>query len=363
MKNKLTIMNGIMAYTAMALIVLACKEDHQNTLIWTDTSSLPETSYQNPLFEPDLADPTFIRAADGWFYAYGTENTWNEGESHVVPIIKSKNLIKWTYVADAFEKKPTWHGNGGIWAPQIVFNDTDGFYYLYYSFSAWGDANPGIGVAKSKNPEGPFEDLGKIFDSNTSGVDNSIDPFYIQIGSGRNKKSYLFWGSFRGIYGVEMSDMKTAKMNTKFQIAGSAFEAAYIYVYDGKFYFFGSAGSCCEGADSQYRVTVAKADNIKGPYLSKSGAGILNAEGTPFLKGDRNGGWVGPGHNAEIIKDDDGRYFILYHAINVNNPFLPGGATRRPLMIDEIIWQDGWPTIEGGVPSHTIKDSPRFDEK
>ena len=25
------------------------------------------TYYQNPIFEPDLADPTVIRAADGWF--------------------------------------------------------------------------------------------------------------------------------------------------------------------------------------------------------------------------------------------------------------------------------------------------------
>jgi hypothetical protein len=60
-------------------------------------------------------------------------------------------------------------------------------------------------------------------------------------------------------------------------------------------------------------------------------------EGTPFLLGDRSSGWVGPGHNAEIIRDDKGCYFILYHAIAVSKPLLPNGATRRPLMMDEIV--------------------------
>ncbi|MDR2628222.1 MAG: family 43 glycosylhydrolase, partial [Dysgonamonadaceae bacterium] len=230
-----------------------------------------------------------------------------------------------------------------------------------YSFSTWGDTNPGIGVARSERPDGPFTDTGKILDTASSGVPNSIDPFYFQTGSGQR---YLFWGSFNGIYGQEIApDMRTLT-GAKFKIAGNAFEATYIYEKDGKFWFFGSNGTCCEGADSKYHLSVAVADTIAGPYKTKDGKNILNngQEGTPFLHGDSNTGWVGPGHNAEIIRDDNGRYFILYHAIASKNPLLPnGGATRRPLMMDEIIWgNDNWPTIAGGLPSSTPRQAPYF---
>ena len=371
MKKKIIIMSGIVGMLTMVLFtVYSCREEWPKTVIWLDTSSLPDTIYQNPVFEPDLADPTFIKTSDGKFYAYGTENTWKEGEHHIVPIIMSKDLINWTYVSDAFTSstKPKWGTvNAGVWAPQIVYGE-DGVYYLYYSLSTWGDASPGIGVATATSPEGPFTDQGKVFNSTESGVANGIDPFFITVGSGRNKKNYMFWGSFRGIYCVEMTDYKTPKLATKKQIANGMFEAVYIYQYSGKFYFFGSSGSCCEGANSQYRVTVAKADAITGPYLAQNGNGILTngVEGTPFLRGDQSIGWVGPGHNGEIIQDDNGRYFILYHAINVNNPLLPGGATRRPLMLDEITWVDGWPVVNHsndnqGKPSHGMKESPYFE--
>jgi arabinan endo-1,5-alpha-L-arabinosidase len=348
----------------LCLLATACNDDKNEVLIWNDPPTAADTLYQNPLFEPDLADPSFIRASDGWFYAYGTQNDWAQGITRITPIARSKNLVKWEFVANAFETKPSWKSEGGIWAPQIVLNSLDGYYYLYYSFSLWGDANPGIGVAKSQYPYGPFEDLGKVLDSQSSGVPNSIDPFYIETGSGRNKKNYLFWGSFAGIWGIEMSnDMKTTT-GAKFKIAGNGFEGTYIYPKDGKFYFFGSSGNCCEGANSQYRLSVAVADNIKGPYKTKDGRSILNdgVEGTPFLRGDKNTGWVGPGHNGEIIQDDNGRYFILYHAIANDNPLLFNGATRRPLMMDEVIWTDGWPAIENSVPSNTKKPAPYFGE-
>jgi len=365
MKNKLLIFTITVFSIVLLATFFACNDSKEEVLIWTETS-VPDTLYQNPLFEPDLADPSFIKANDGWFYAYGTENEWESGKDRLIPIIKSKDMIKWEYVADAFETKPTWHSGGYLWAPQILFNSNDGFYYLYYSFSSWGDANPGIGIAKSQNPTGPFVDLGKVLDVQSSGVRNSIDQFYIEVGSGRNKKAYLFWGSFAGIYGVEMTDMMTPKLDTKFKIAGNSFEGSYIYEHDGYYYYFGSSGNCCEGANSLYHLTVARSTNIKGPYVSKSGASILNdgVEGTPFLYGDPNIGWVGPGHNGEIIKDDRGRYFIIYHAIKYSNPLLPNGATRRPLMMDEIIWDaDGWPTISGAVPSNTKKAAPYFESK
>ncbi len=100
---------------------------------------------------------------------------------------------------DAFEKKPAWK-QGGLWAP--TFSGMMDRYFMFYSLSIWGDSNPGIGLARSDKPEGPFTDLGKFFLSSEVGVSNSIDPCFFQ--DPVSGKLYIFWGSFRGIYGQEL---------------------------------------------------------------------------------------------------------------------------------------------------------------
>ena len=341
-------------------IASSCKTEEAAQLVWNDLPTAADTLYQNPLFEPDLADPSIVKSADGWFYAYGTENDWSVGIHRTVPIIKSKNLTNWQYVTDAFSTRPTWKTDGGIWAPDVTYVNNK--YYMYYSVSTWGDSNPGIGLAIADLPYGPFVDQGKVFDSQSIGVANSIDPFFIQTGTGRNKKSYLFWGSFQGIYGIELSADLKSGVGTKFKIAGNSFEATYIHERNGKFYLFASSGSCCEGADSQYHVSVSVASDIKGPFLDQVGNSILTngREGLLFISGSRDWGWVGPGHNAEVVTDDRGNDFFIYHAIEVKNPLLPSGATRRPLMMDKIKWINDWPTIDGGKPSYTLQPVPYF---
>ncbi|MDP4240151.1 MAG: family 43 glycosylhydrolase [Bacteroidota bacterium] len=358
-------MKKIPAYMIITVILAlllntSCTTLKEDTLIWNDPPTAADTLYQNPVFEPDLADPTIVRAPDGMFYAYGTENEWTLGIERVVPIVKSKNLVNWEYVTDAFPNRPIWKTAGGIWAPDVHFINSK--YYMYYAISTWGDSNPGIGLAISDLPYGPFVDQGKVFDSNSIGVGNSIDPCFIQIGSGRLKHNYLFWGSFKGIYGIELSaDLKTP-VGTKFQIANSNFEAAHIEFKNNKYYFFGSLGNCCEGLDSKYHVAVAVATDIHGPYLDILGNDIngVGQEGTLFLSGDKSIGWVGPGHNAGLVTDDNGNDYFIYHAIDITKPLLPNGATRRPLLIDRIKWVNGWPQIHNGVPSNTLQPMPYF---
>ena len=342
------------------LLFMVCSISMMAQLKQIEKVTTTQEVYQNPIFEPDFADPTVLRAADGWFYGYGTENTWTDGVHHIVPIIKSKNLVQWHFVADAFTARPAWKSEGGIWAPDVSF--VNGKYYMFYSISTWGDKNPGIGVAIATQPDGNFIDLGKIFDSQSIGVANSIDPFLFQTSVGAQLKSYLFWGSFYGIYGIEMAADLKSTTGTKFKIAGNAFEAPYIYEKEGKFIFFGSIGSCCDGANSQYRVGTAMATDIKGPYYDKNGAAIINDGqlGRSFLTGNKELSWVGPGHNSKIVTDDAGTDFFLYHAVDVNKPTLPGGATRRPLMMDKINWVNGWPSISNGFPSNTPQTTPQI---
>lgn len=379
MKKKLVYSTAVGALAVAMGVMVACdSEFKQETIVFDDPAYAPDTTYINPVFKPVLADPTVVRAGNGTFYAYGTEDTWDTGVHHTVAILTSKDLVNWTCIGDAFDSdtKPSWGtANAGVWAPQVLFG-TDGLYYMYYSLSTWGDPNPGIGVATATTPEGPFEDKGMILRSNEIGVGNSIDPFFIKTGSGRNEKIYLFWGSFQGIYCIQMQNYTTIKAGAQpIQIANNLYEATYIYQKGDYYYFFGSMGSCCDGADSQYRVKVARSTNITGPYVNESGQAITTngVEGKAFLTGNRDLGFVGPGHNAEIFTDDEGHDFILYHAVDIvsgegDGTLAPGStATRRPLMLDEVTWVDGWPVINAGTdmegyPSTSPKNSPYFKD-
>ena len=258
-----------------------------------DPEDQPKNVYHNPVINYSLPDPSVIRGEDDYFYLYATENIRN------LPIHRSKNLVDWEYVGTAFtnDTRPDFEPKGGLWAPDI--NKIGDKYVLYYSMSVWGgEWTCGIGCAIADKPEGPFKDHGKMFRSNEINVQNSIDPFYIEDGG----KKYLFWGSFRGIYGIELSDdglsiKKGAKLR---QVAGTAYEGTYIHKKDGYYYFFASIGTCCEGLKSTYTTVVGRSKKLFGPYVDKSGKKMLDNHHEVLIH--KNDAFVGTGHNSEISR-------------------------------------------------------------
>ena len=294
-------------------------------------------TYQNPVINKSLPDPTVIKAKDGFFYLYATENTKN------VPIYKSKDLIDWKFSGTAFtdETRPSFEPKGGIWAPDI--NYINGKYVLYYSMSVWGgEWTCGIGVAVADRPEGPFIDKGKLFRSNEIGVQNSIDQFYME----HQGRKYLFWGSFRGIYAIELSaDGLSIKSDAeKKQVAGTAFEGTYIHKRGKYYYLFASVGSCCEGVKSTYKLVVGRSTSLFGQYVDKNGKPMMqNGYEVVINYNDR---FVGNGHNSEIVQDKKGKDWLFYHGVDKQNP------KGRILLLDQLQWdKEGWPFVQSGSPS------------
>lgn len=308
-----------------------------------------QTQYSNPVINESLPDPTVIKADDGYFYLYATENIKN------VPIFRSRDLVNWRYMGTAFtnQTRPQMVPDGRVWAPDI--NLIDSKYVMYYSKSTWGgEWECGIGVATANHPTGPFTDVGKLFISSEIGVQNSIDPFFIEEEDGRK---FLFWGSFRGIYAIQLSDDGLSVMPgaEKVQIAGTLTEGTYIYKRNGYYYLFGSAGTCCDGLNSTYRVMVARSENLMGPYVNRGGKPALDNNFTLLLQ--KSNKVVGPGHNSEIVTDDAGQYWMLYHGFDAADP--DGG---RKVYLDQITWDnDGWPQVRNRIPS-AIANAPLFGE-
>jgi len=302
--------------------------------------------FSNPIIDTDAPDPSVIKADDGMFYLFSTSNR----------IFISADMVQWTRIQDCFtpEGKPTFvPGVRNIWAPDI--NKIGKQYVLYFALSKWGGIDScGIGVATSKNIEGPYSCIngnGKLFRSFEIGVRNSIDPFYIKESS----KNYLIWGSFHGIYAIQLTkDGLSLMRNSKpVKIAGNAYEGSYIYKHKGYYYYFGSIGSCCAGAKSTYTTVVARSKKLLGPYVDKKGQSLLENHHEVLIHS--NSKWAGTGHNGELIKDKKGRTWMPYHAYNIKH-----AKKGRMVLLDQIKWdKDGWPYVDNAEPAET-SEKPVF---
>lgn len=297
---------------------------------------MAENTYTNPVVDYSLPDPSVIKGDDGYYYLYATEDIRN------LPIHRSKDLMNWELVGTAFtdETRPDFEPKGGLWAPDI--NKIGDKYVLYYSMSVWGgEWTCGIGCAVADTPAGKFKDCGMMFRSNGINVQNSIDPFYIEDGG----KKYLFWGSFHGIYGIELSDdgLKVKEGAKPVQVAGDAYEGTYIHKRDGYYYLFASIGRCCEGIKSTYTTVVGRSDKLFGPYLDKQGRSMSDNHHEVLIQ--KNESFVGTGHNSEIVTDKAGDDWMFYHAVKVSDP------DGRVLMLDKIVWEEDWPSVKTNSPS------------
>lgn len=325
----------------------------------------------------NAADPDCIKGEDGFFYLYTTQNFCHRGEEGYgydrCPIYRSRNLSDWEYVGSVFEDsdfdESQWDRDYGIWAP-CVYKVGD-MYNCYYAvgYSSGARDSTGIGVAQAPTPAGPWTHYGKILDSGQIGVENSIDPFVMEVDS----SIYLFFGSFLGIYAVELTidgislmDGESANQHLievsppsgSFDLERN-FEATFILPKDGKYYIFGSKGTCCSGTSSTYYVVSGVSDSPFGPYCASDGKEISSSDS---LGGDLvlapSAEVMGVGHNS-VVRDDAGDYWIVYHGYDLDGPY-PG---ERTIFADKLLFssQTGMPYVEDLKASDKVEmDGPRL---
>ena len=362
--------------------LFSCGDTTSNNSV--QPSSLPITEvrvsynnqYSNPTYplannekkETYMADPFVVRDDDGTYYMYCTQTEvytpnllFKRG-----PTFKSTNMIDWTYVSDVFaDYVPTWGESGaGVWAPTVIkIGDTWNF---YYSLSIANDPNPGIGVATSQTPYGPWTHYGKLFNSNEIGVTNSIDPFVFVD----DDNVYMAFGSYGGLIslveltndGLELKNGLEYQKENKVALAGfevfdmTNYEGTFIFKKDGWYYLLLSTGSCCNGINSTYKVVVSRSRNVKGPYLDSQGRDMFKPNrGDPVVVPSLSGA-MGTGHCA-VINDDNDNLWMLYHGYNTKGK----NPSYRVLYLDQLIFDNetNMPCVENKKASNEeIKDGP-----
>lgn len=298
-------------------------------------------------------DPVLIREGNT-YYMFST--------GPGIAVWSSKNLKEWKRLGRVFEESPLWvtrvaeSFNGHFWAPDISYQD--GMYYLYYTVSAFGKNTSAIGLATNKalDPESPdfkWEDQGIVVQS-VPGRDlwNAIDP---NLAFDDEGTPWLTYGSYwNGMKLVRLADdLKTvqngpedwytiARRERSFQTddrkAGdAAIEAPFIFKKNGYYYLFVSFDHCCRGVNSTYKVAVGRSEDIKGPYLDKSGTDMFHGGGTIVVQG--NADWHGVGHNS--VYTFDGVDYIAFHGYDASD------EGKAKLVIRSLYWDDkGWPVVD-----------------
>ena len=331
--------------------------------------------YSNPIYplvngerkRTYQADPYIVRDDDGMYYMYCTQT---EVYSPTIafkrgPVWKSVDMQSWEYVSDVFANYvPDWGTSGaGVWAPTVVkVNDR---WNYYYSLSVGSDTNPGIGVATSPTPYGPWTHYGKLFNSNEIGVTNSIDPHVFVDG----ENLYMVFGSYGGLItliqltsdGLALEGGLDYQKQNKVALGGyevydmNNYEASLIIKKDGWYYLLLSTGTCLSGNNSTYRVVCARSKDLKGPYLDSKGRNMFGPNRGDTVVAPSTSGAMGVGHCA-VATDDAGEYWLLYHGYDTTN-----NSGYRVLYLDKLIWDDttGMPRVENNKASnHQTRPGP-----
>ena len=327
-------------------------------------------TYVNPVLDANFADPTVVRASDGDYYAYATQGTRANRKLNL-QVARSNDLVTWTHLGDALPIKPRWaRTTNSFWAPHV--SEHGGTFYLYYS--AEPDPPAGekkakglcLAVATAKNPRGPFVDKGEPLLCGESFV--NIDP--MAFDDPATGKRLLYWGSgFQPIKvqelaadrtsfaaGSQPTDLIFPVKTGDARIYQRLIEGAWVTSRDGWYYLFYSGDNCC-GEKAHYAVMIARSRSATGPFETYAAA--QGTEQSVILR--RNARWNAPGHNS-VIRDAAGQDWIFYHAIdtrkNSTNP-QDGVNSRRVMLVDKIVYRDGWAHVESGVPSTGSRPRPR----
>ena len=319
------------------------------------TAPLPQSRFTNPVLDTDFPDPTVIQAGDGAFYAYATQ-----GGDPVrnIQVARSPDMVTWQIVGDALPVKPSWASRTqDFWAPDV--HHAGGRYYLYYSAkpdAALTDQSRGLclAVATAARPEGPFTDKGEPLLCGEGFV--NIDPFAFDDPA--TGKKLLYWGS--GFGPIKVQELSDDRLSFK---AGSKpidlvpviktedaaeyqrlVEGAWVVRRNGWYYLFYSGDNCC-GPKAHYAVMVARSRSATGPFEIRPRPLYLVVEA--------NERWNAVGHNS-VIRDAAGTNWIYYHGVDRQRPRskpTDDVNTRRVMLMDRLMWRDGWPEVAGKGPS------------
>ncbi len=255
----------------------------------------------NPVIPGWYADPE-AHVFEGKYWLFPTYSA-PYNQQLFLDAFSSVDLVTWTKHARIIDTASVKWARRAMWAPSIVKKGD--WYYLFFGANDIqnDEQHGGIGVARSRRPEGPFTDyLGKpLIDRFHNGA-QPIDQFVFQDA---DSSYYIVYGGWR--------HCNIAKLNADFtgfvpfadgqifkEITPKGYvEGAFMLRKDNKYYFMWSEGGWT-GPD--YAVAYAVGNTPFGPFERVST--ILRQDSTVA---------TGAGHHSVFQSPTSQQWYIAYH--------------------------------------------------
>jgi beta-xylosidase len=302
-----------------------------------------------PVFRDNFPDPHIVEH-QGEFIAYATNAGIN------LPMLTSRDLIRWTWVSGADGKRrdgmpelAPWVKEGFTWAPEVM--KVGGKWLLYYTAAHRKRGVQCLGVAAADDPKGPFRDssaeplvcqfdLGGTIDANPfRDKDGKLYLYYKSDGNRVGKKTVI-WGQRLSDDGRSVAGAPVALVEDDQKWEWKLVEAPTMVRSPAGLRLFYSAAFY--GWDpnerlSRYATGYATCAGPLGPCADAPENPILHSFN------DKEAGCLsGPGHTA--IFEARGRHFMAFHAWEATKGCRKADD-KRYLYVAPLSWKDGKPQI------------------
>jgi len=156
-------------------------------------AAAPSQTSGNPILPGWYADPE-AHVFDGQYWIFPTYSAPYDQQTFL-DAFSSRDLITWAKHPRVLDVANVSWAKRAVWAPSIV--EKDGWYYLFFGANDIQNDQQvgGIGVARSRTPEGPFTDyLGKpLIDR----FHNGAQPIDQMVFKDRDGSYYIVYGGWR----------------------------------------------------------------------------------------------------------------------------------------------------------------------
>ena len=387
MKHKKVLCISLTGALALsAFLVAACtpaKEPEEPTVggdawhnqsIWLDAGDLVPsekitlpTESKNNTADLGIAvhDPSIFQdPKDGKYYAFG---------SHFA-VAQSEDLIVWEQYAKDNQDTKLFDGgvkkampetialaknNTDAWAPDVEYYN--GKYYMYISFTtAMYTSTSVISRVESDNVLGPYSNEKILIESVTSDESDTVRPNCIdpELFYDKDGGLWMVYGSFFG--GIFIKELHNSGENWGLPKEDGLhdwgkliWKGGYSAGVEGPFVFYNASTEYYylmtseDDLMSKYNMRIARSKTPDGPYLDVTGADVAGAGKGNKIAGNytfhkNKTGSAALGHNS-VIKDAEGRYFVIYHVRNQTGNTVD---MAHHLMTNQLYFnEEGWPVM------------------